>query len=196
MGVRKTMKRMAPEDAAAGLTDAVAVGRVRRGEREVYRTLVERYQDTLYRYAVSMVGDPDTAADMVQASFVNAYAKLGKLRDDASFGGWVYRMCVNRCRDHLKSVRRRDVGLSETPAHVLASAARTDYPLEHRELRGQLDDALAQLNDDLRTAFVMKHVEECSYDEMADVLGASVPALKMRVHRAREALRSALEEVL
>jgi RNA polymerase sigma-70 factor, ECF subfamily len=196
MGVHETMERMAPEDAAAGLTDAAAVGRVRRGEREVYRTLVERYQDSLYRYAVSMVGDPDTAADMVQATFVNAYAKLARLRDDASFGGWVYRMCMNRCRDHLKSVRRRDVGLDETPAHVLASPARTDYPLEHRELRRQLDDALAILNEDLRAAFVMKHVEECSYDEMADVLGASVPALKMRVHRAREALRSALEEVL
>jgi RNA polymerase sigma-70 factor, ECF subfamily len=196
MGVLETMEWMAPEEAEAGLSDADAVRRVRRGERDVYRALVVRYQDTLYRYALSMVGDADTAADLVQATFVNAYAKLAKLRDDASFGGWVYRMCMNRCRDHLKSVRRRDVGLDDTPAHVLAAPERTDHALEHEELRRQLDDALATLNEDHRAAFVMKHVEERSYDEMADVLGASVPALKMRVHRAREALRSALEEVL
>jgi RNA polymerase sigma-70 factor (ECF subfamily) len=172
------------------------VRRVRRGDRESYRVLVERYQDVLFRHALTMVRERDVAADLVQGTFVHAFAQLDSLRDDASFGGWVYRTCVNRCRDHLKSRRRHDLPLDDAPHEVLAASARTDEPLERRELRRTLDAALASLSDEHREAFVMKHVEERSYEEMAELLGASVSALKMRVHRAREALKSALEEVL
>lgn len=179
-----------------GPTDAEVVRRVQRGDREAYRVLVERYQDTLFRYAVSLVRERDAAAEVVQATFVHAFTRLQTLRDGASFGGWVYRMCVNRCRDHLKSVRRRDVTLEDAPLAALSASGRTDELLERRELRRTLDDALAALTDEYREAFVMKHVEERSYEEMSDVLGVSVPALKMRVHRAREALKTTLEEVL
>ncbi|HSJ10641.1 MAG TPA: sigma-70 family RNA polymerase sigma factor [Longimicrobiales bacterium] len=177
-------------------TDAAVVRRVRRGDREAYRVLVERYQDTLFRCALSMVHERDTAAELVQATFVHAYANLAKLRDADNFGGWVYRMCTNRCRDWLKSHRRRDVPLESSPGHLLASPLRADEGLERAELRRSLDDALSSLSDEYREAFMLKHVEEKSYDEMSGLLGVTVPALKMRVHRAREALRSALEEVL
>lgn len=177
-------------------SDAEIVRRVQRGDREAYRALVHRYQDTLFRYALSMLGDRDAATDAAQAAFVSAYGQLDTLRDGASFGGWVYRICANRCRDQLKSRRRRDVSLEDSPADALTAGDRTDERTERNELRRALDGALATLNADYREAFVLKHVEERSYEEMADILGASVPALKMRVHRAREALRSALEEVL
>lgn len=184
-------------DAGADVaTDAGIVSRVRGGDQEAYRLLVVRYQDILYRQALAMVGEADVAADLVQATLVNAYTALDRLRDDSSFGGWVYRMCMNRCRDHLKSARRRDVPLDESPEAALASPESADSAVERKELRRALGDALLQLNDEHREAFILKHVEERSYDEMAGLLGASVPALKMRVHRAREALRCALEEVL
>jgi len=178
------------------LTDAEVVRRVRHGDRDVYRVLVERYQDTLFRYALSMVRERDIALDLVQATFVNAFTQLSKLRDGTSFGGWAYRMCMNRCRDHLKSRRRRDVSLDDVAPHALASPARADAPLESDELRRSLDDAMASLSDELREAFVLKHIEGRSYEEMARLQGRSVGALKMRVHRAREALKNALEEVL
>lgn len=178
------------------MTDAEIVRRVRRGEREAYSVLVHRYQDTLFRSALSLVRDRDAAADLVQGAFVSGYAELPRLRDEGSFGGWVYRACMNRCRDWLKSGRRRDVALDDSPPGALASRERTDDALEHGELRRSLDGALATLNDEYREAFVMKHVDERSYEEMSEMLNVSVPALKMRVHRAREALKSALEEVL
>jgi RNA polymerase sigma-70 factor, ECF subfamily len=183
-------------DAGSEATDAEIVGRVKRGERDAYRLLVVRYQDLLYRYALSLTGEADVAADMVQATLVRGYEQLGRLRDDASFGGWIYRMCGNRCRDHLKSARRRDVPLELTPAEALQSADRTDAALAESELRRALDAALAGLSEEHREAFLLKHVEERSYEEMSALLGASVPALKMRVHRARESLKNALEEVL
>jgi RNA polymerase sigma-70 factor (ECF subfamily) len=190
------MRALPMADRLTEETDAEVVRRVRRGDRDAYRLLVERYQDVLFRHAFSMVRERDVAADLVQSAFVHAFAQLGTLREDAAFGGWIYRTCVNRCRDHLKSRRRRDVPLDDAPHDVLADTTRTDESLERRELRRTLDDALATLSDEHREAFVMKHVEERSYEEMAEILGASVSALKMRVHRAREALKSALEEVL
>lgn len=177
------------------MTDAEVVRRVRRGDREAYRVLMHRYQDPLYRCAVSLVGDRDVASDMVQAAFVSGYAEIARLRDDASFGGWVYRACLNRCRDHLKSRRRRDIALDDAQG-PLASPERTDAEMERSELRRSLDGALATLSDEYREAFVLKHVEDRSYEEISELLSVSVPALKMRVHRARESLRNALEGVL
>ncbi len=181
---------------AGEMPDLEVVRRIQRGDRESYRVLVHRYQDVLYRFALPMVRDPDHAADLVQATFTAGYLKLSSLRDGARFGGWLYRMCVNSCRDHLKSGRRRDVALEEAPNEALASPALADVTLERRELGVALGEALAGLNQELREAFVMKHVDELSYEEMADVLKVSVPALKMRVHRARESLKNSLEEVL
>ena len=178
------------------LTDAEVVRLVRQGQREAYSVLVHRYQDTLYRCALSLVADRDAAADVVQATFVGAFSDLRQLRQDANFGGWVYRACVNRCRDYLKSRRRKDLSLEDAPPERLSSQERADARVEQEELRRSLDTALATLTDECREAFVLKHVDERSYDEMADMLKVSIPALKMRVHRAREALKNALEEVL
>lgn len=180
----------------AGGGDAEIVRRVKSGDRDAYRELVQRYQDTLYRYAYGFLGDSDAAADVVQASFVHAFTRLDTLRDDGSYGGWVYRMCVNRCRDELKSRRRRDTTLDAAPAAALTSPDATDDEVHAAEMRRALMDAMSSLNAEHREAFVMKHIEERSYDEMAALLGASVSALKMRVLRAREALRAALQEVV
>lgn len=182
--------------ASAELTDTEVVRRIRRGDREVYRVLVRRYQNTLFRFAVSMVGEPDVAADLVQATFIAGYQKLSKLRDGARFGGWIYRMCMNRCRDHLKSRRRRDISLDDSPPHVITAPDRADGDLERWELGRVLDGALATLREDHREAFILKHVEGYGYEEMSAMLKTPIPALKMRVHRAREALKEALEEVL
>jgi RNA polymerase sigma-70 factor, ECF subfamily len=176
--------------------DAEIVSRVLNGDRDAFRLLVERYQDTLFRCALSMVRERDVAADVVQATLVHAYDRLNDLRDPSSFGGWVYRTCLNRCRDHLKSIRRRTVPLDAPTALALTSSDRTDRRLEDGRLRASLQNALDTLNEAQRTAFVLKHVEDRSYEEMSEILGDPIPALKMRVHRARETLRRALEEVL
>ena len=166
------------------------------GDREAFRVLVRRYQDGLYRYALSMTSQEDVAADVVQASLVKAYAQMARCREPERFGAWVYRIVANGCKDHLKSRRRRDVRLDDAGAAIPAGSANPASDLERAELRRELNGALAQLNEPMRQAFVLKHVEGRSYEEIAEILDVSVPALKMRVHRAREALRQTLEEVL
>lgn len=191
------MDRMTPKSAEApGIDDATVVQRVLAGDRHMFGLLVARHQDLLYRHALRMTREADAAADLVQAAFVKAYAQLGRCRDPARFGAWAFRILANQAKDWLKNRRRRDVSLDTTPVgERIESEQDPADDLERSELRGVLDAALAQLPPGLREAFVLKHVEGFAYEEIAVMMNVSVPALKMRVHRARQMLQDALQEV-
>lgn len=169
--------------------DGEVLERILAGESELYSVLVRRYQERLYRHALGMVMDRDTAADLVQDAFVRAYAGLARCRDPQRFGTWLFQILRNRCLDHLKERRRKDTSLHDHPeAHPVDDPA---Y-LERWALRDVLQRALAGLSDTLREAFILRHVHDLSYEEMARVTGASESALRMRVLRAREQLRAAV----
>lgn len=173
--------------------DAELIQRILRGDPEPYALLVRRYQEVLYRYAYGMVGDSDTAADLVQDALVKAYGNLATCQDPERFGGWVFQILRNRCRDYLKAPRRRTVSIEDEGP--LASADPDPLlSLEQSETGRQIAQALARLPEAHREAFLLKHVEELSYEEMSERLGVGVSALKMRVMRAREALQIALAE--
>lgn len=178
----------------SGPPDAELVERVRSGDRNEYAQLVERYQERLFRYALGMVRESDAAADLVQDAFVKAYTGLSTCRDPERFGAWIFRILRNRCADYLKEHRRRDISLDVRDDYASA----TDLPerdLERREMGEVIDRALATLPSSHREAFLLKHVEELSYEEMSDLLGVGISALKMRVARSREALRAAIREI-
>ena len=181
---------------SAELDDAALVAGVLGGQRQAYGALVARHQDLLYRHALRMTRDADTAADLVQSAFVRAYTELGRCRDPGRFGAWVFRILSNLTKDWLKNRRRRDLPLDVTPEDALAAGDPDPvHDLERQELRRILDHALAELPVTLREAFVLKHEEGLEYEEMSRLMEVSVPALKMRVHRARQLLQAALQEV-
>lgn len=162
------------------------------GSDEAYAVLVSRYRDVLFRYAVRMTGRPDEAADVVQRAFVKGYRNLHRCRNPEKVGGWLFRIAVNLAKDHLKGGRRREVPL-EAAGSVEARRGDPEHGAERAEIRAEVRRALELLTPDQREAFVLKHVEGWTYEEMSERLEASVPALKMRVHRAREALQETLE---
>jgi RNA polymerase sigma-70 factor (ECF subfamily) len=183
---------LTPPAPGAGPGDAELVARVLAGDRERYADLVRRHQDPLLRYAFGMVRDADAAADLVQDAFVKAYASLATCHEPSRFGAWLFRIVRNRCTDYLTEHRRRDVSLDPDAPF----ASERDDPardLERTRLRGAVERALGELPEAHREAFLLKHVEGLSYDEMAAMLGDGVSALKMRVLRARESLRASLE---
>jgi RNA polymerase sigma-70 factor (ECF subfamily) len=182
------------DNAVAQLTevdsDQDVISRVMAGERDAFALLISRYSDPLYRHALGMTGSPDVAEDILQTSFIKAYHHLGEVR--GRFDAWLFRIVANGCKDWLKNIRRTHLSYDEDDQ--ASGYATPDEDLDRTELRQDLDSALAQLAPSLREAFIMKHVEGRSYEEMADLLGTTVGALKMRVHRAREALQALLEE--
>jgi RNA polymerase sigma-70 factor (ECF subfamily) len=170
--------------------DQAIIDRVLAGDRDAFGLLVSRYSDPLYRHAVGMTGSPDDAADILQNSFIKAYQHLSEVR--GRFDAWVFRIVANGCKDWLKNIRRTHLSYEEDDQP--SGYETPDEELDRGELRGDLDRALAALPASLREAFVMKHVEGRSYEDMAELLETTVGALKMRVHRAREALQRLLEE--
>lgn len=172
-------------------SDGEVVRRVLRGDRDAFRLLVRRHEDMLFAHALRMTGQGDVAADLVQASFIKAYTSLDRCRNPEKFGGWAFRIVANQCKDYLKNVRRRNVDLDTV--EPVSGEEDPGADLERTQLRRRLDAALGTLPADQREAFVMKHEEGRSYEEMAELLEVSVGALKMRVHRARETLIDLLE---
>jgi RNA polymerase sigma-70 factor, ECF subfamily len=170
--------------------DQEIITRVLSGHREAFSLLINRYGDPLYRHALGMTGSPDVAEDILQMSFIKAYQHLGEVR--GRFDAWVFRIVANGCKDWLKNIRRTHLSYDEDDQP--STYQTPEEELDRTELRMDLDQALGQLAPSLREAFVMKHVEGRSYEEMADLLATTVGALKMRVHRAREALQALLEE--
>ena len=174
-----------------GESDASLVRRVLAGDADAFSGLVRRYQDRLGRYAVRMLGETADAEEALQDTFVRAYRSLARC-DPERFGAWVYGILVNRCRTiGAQRARRQKLVVSDAPAVDRASVAHSE---ERDALREAIAWALAQISPTNREAFLLKHVEDLSYDEMAEVTGASVSALKMRVSRAREELRALLKE--
>lgn len=174
--------------------DADVVARVLSGDGEAFGILIRRYEPGLLRFATRMLGNPDAAADAVAESLVRAYRHLAQCRDPGRLRSWLYRITGNRCRSHLARRRSNDISLNEAPP--LADPADAWAVVERGEQVALVERALAALPEEKREAFVLKHVEGMSYEEMAQVTGARIPTLKMRVHRAREALLAALQELV
>jgi RNA polymerase sigma-70 factor (ECF subfamily) len=177
----------------SSLDDERVIAHVLDGDVEQFEEIVYRYQGRLFRYAVSMVGDRDVAADMVQDAFVRAYVNLQSCRMPGSFRLWIFRTLRNRCFDHLRSVRRGHARLDDAP-DLPDPAEGPMSRVERSELRAGIRSALDRLPAQQREAFLMHYVENVPYEEMAMLLGTSVSALKMRVLRARDALAAVLRE--
>jgi RNA polymerase sigma-70 factor, ECF subfamily len=174
--------------------DGEVVEAVLNGHKERFAVLVERHQAGLFRHARGLGLDPDTAADMVQETLVRAYERLDSCQDPHRFGFWVSRILRNRCLDHLKSSSQQK--RSPLPPNLPTTREDPERQRHAASLGEALESALASLPVEQREGFVLRHVEGHSYQEIAELAGASVSAVKMRVHRAREALREQLEPLL
>ena len=192
------MRGSAPAIQAAELSahvpsDADCVRAVLGGDAEAFRTLVERYQHAYMRFAVRMLGTREDADEALQAAFVRAYRSLAQCRDGARFGAWLYRIVVNECRTRATRRARRERWFVRHSG-ALHQAAASDVS-ERAALREEIQRALDRLAPEQREAFVLKYVEELEYDEMSELTGASVSALKMRAARACRKLRNLLGDL-
>lgn len=169
--------------------DSALVAAVLAGDTELFGVLVERYRKEFGRYAASLVGDPDVAADAMQEAFIRAFDSLASCRDPSRFKAWFFRILTNQCHNHRGRRRPTTDRLPDVPA-----PERPDRDLARAELAQLLARAIETLTPEQREAFTLRHVEGRSYEEIAGLLGVGEDALKMRVYRARDALRKQLEE--
>jgi RNA polymerase sigma-70 factor (ECF subfamily) len=190
----KSKRVLHRERSPDGHSDAQVVRDILSGDRDAYRLLVRRYGGVLFNHAVRMVGSQDDASDLAQKALVKGYQKLSSCKEPERVGAWLFRILSNMAKDHVRSPRRKDLSIEQLPEIPENQGTPADS-VQRSELRDRLQQALESLTPDQREAFVLKHVEGRSYEEMAAVLEVSSASLKMRVHRAREALKLLLEDM-
>ena len=174
-------------------TDAALVAATRSGNLSAFAELSRRYRDRYMRFAVRMVGNRDDAEDAMQMAFIRAYRAIDHCRDPSRVGAWLYQIVANECRTLAIRRSRRERRIVRDELSVRSASA--PDAAAGQDTLDDVEYALAQLDVDQREAFIMKHVEQLSYEEMAEITGDGISALKMRVKRACARLRDLLEGV-
>jgi len=171
--------------------DASIVAQVLTGNTDAYGVLVNRYRDVYTRFAARMLGSLEDADDALQLAFVRAFRNLGQCRDPEKFGSWLYQIVVNECRTLGARRTKREKRLIRDDSKIESAA--TGDPSDDAALRDEIQHALNRLDPQQREAFLLRHVEGMGYEEMSEITGVGISALKMRVKRAAERLRGFLE---
>lgn len=176
---------------------------LRQRDPEALARLFEAHGDRVYRLALGLLGDAAAAEDVVQQTFLTAIARLEDFEGRASLGTWLHRVAYNASIDILR--KQREVGLPDDesedgeaptilPRSFLSWDLSPEEMLEDGEARRILDEAITTLPDTLRAAFILRDIEGLSTEEASQVLGLSVSATKVRLHRARMLLREKLAD--
>ena len=173
--------------------DDELVDRARRGDAGAFGELVRRHQNEVYTVALRMVADRHLAYDVAQDAFVRAWRAIGRFRGDAQFSTWIHRVTVNTALTHRdRRSRTRADSLEEDFREPEAEGLSPERAAESAEIRPHLEAALVALPDTLRAVVVLKDVYDWTHADIAGELGITVTAAKVRLHRARSRLRSAL----
>ena len=174
------------------MTDETLVRRALDGDERAFTALVDRHAPACLRFATRLLGSVQDAEDVTQDSLYRAYRALSSYEHSTAFRTWLMAILINRCRSTMlyRSRREERIRVDSDRLESASVAADADAIME----RHAIDRAVMALDADLREAFLLKHVEQLNYEEMAEVTGLGVSALKMRVKRACDRLRVALED--
>jgi RNA polymerase sigma-70 factor (ECF subfamily) len=188
-------------------SDSVAVARVKAGDGDAYRVLVDRHTRSVFRLAYRMTGNEQDSEDVVQETFMRAYKQLHRWEARSSFSTWLYRIAANYSLDLVRSRNRHgEVPMTESSAtdegapemiHALPSlSAGPERLLMSTEVQQTVTSTLNELSQQERTAFVLRHFEGQSIEEISAALGLSGNAAKHSIFRAVQKLRRALEPLV
>lgn len=197
-------KRTGALAALAKDTDSELVRRVQKGDKRAFDLLFGRYQHKILSLVRRYVADEKEAEDVTQEAFIKAYRALPRFRGDSQFFTWVYRIAINTAKNHLVSRSRRppssDVDPEEAdfydgsePLRELESPERA---LSTSQLAAEINAAIADLPDDLRSAVTLREFDGMSYEQIAQVMDCPVGTVRSRIFRAREAIEVRMRPLL
>jgi RNA polymerase sigma factor (sigma-70 family) len=184
---------MTQEDPDLALVQALKVG-----EDHALNALMDRHREGLFRFVLRHVHNETDALELAIETFVRAYFNIEKFRPAAKFATWLYQIALNLCRDHLRSQAYQyslrtvsfDAPTQEDgdPSLLLATERGPDQKTDRREELIALEKAISELPEDLKNALILTTLEDRKQAETAELLGVSLKAVEMRVHRARKLL--------
>lgn len=170
-------------------SDAQLVVRSLAQDQEAFGQLIDRHAAAIVNLGYRMVGNRTEAEDLAQETFLAAYKALSTFRADSKVSTWLYRIAANKCKDWLRVKRpgqgQYDLDADESLDLYVTEDRTPEVLLSQQQVAQELEQAIQRLPPLYREAFVLKHVEGLSYEEMEDILGVSGDTLKMRVYKGR-----------
>jgi RNA polymerase sigma-70 factor (ECF subfamily) len=172
--------------------DEALVALARSGHPEAFEELVRRHRDQVHRVAGRLLGDSHLAEDITQEAFMAAWRALPRFRADAQFSTWMHRIVTNTALNYATRQREFATPFVDPPVTPLGAGA--DLVAEHNERVAGVTAVIAALPFEQRAALVLRSFEQCTYEEVADILGITVPAVRGRLHRARREVAKSLQQ--
>lgn len=175
------------------------IASARQGDENAFRVIFEQHHRFVFRFLYGMVGERRLAEELMQETFMQAYKNIGTVRDEAKFLSW---LCGIARHVALHSLRSRPgknqwIGIDDQEVTELKDAQLTpETRMLNTELKAVIHDALAALDEDKRGVFILKVLQQMSYEEIAEVTGFSIPKLKTDLHRAKAQMRRLIRPYL
>jgi RNA polymerase sigma-70 factor (ECF subfamily) len=185
--------------------DQELVERAQRGEKAAFDLLVQKYQRKLGRLLSRMIRDQAEVEDVVQEAFIKAYRALPNFRGDSAFYTWLYRIGINTAKNYLVAMGRRpqvstEIEVEDAENFEDGQELRTiDTPeteLMTKQIAKTVNDTVAGLPEELRTAITLREIEGLSYEEIATLMGCPIGTVRSRIFRARETIAEKLRPLL
>lgn len=177
--------------------EQVLVARLRAGDQDAYRELVDAYRDRIVTVAARVAGRSADAEDLAQETFLKAFGAIDRFNGNSAIFTWLYRIAVNTARDWVAHRRRRPAvsldGLEHPGADPAADEPGPLAATEREELRRRVRAAMERLPEPFRSTLVLREMEGHTYEEIATILGVSMGTVESRLFRARCKLRALLE---
>lgn len=178
--------------------DQLLINRALGGERAAFGELALRYQDRLFSSMIGVTGSAEEAEDVVQDALVRAFLKLDSFQQNSQFFTWLYRIAFNVALSRHRRRRSRisiDQNRETTGAEPIDDGETPYEPMLRRERVEMVQRALSQLTDQHRAILILREMDECSYEEIAEILDISIGTVRSRISRARGQLKLALESL-
>jgi RNA polymerase sigma-70 factor (ECF subfamily) len=188
----------------ARLDDRELAALAAKGRESAFRELLTRYERPVFSLIYRMVRDRTLAEDLAQEAFIRAFNAIGSYNTSYKFSNWVFKIANNHTIDYLRKRKLDTVSIHGSPHAttpeevsqtrlVLQSSDENPHELvEHKELGGQIEEAIGELREEYRTVILLRHVEGYAYDEIAEIMELPLGTVKTYLHRARNELKNLL----
>lgn len=185
--------------------DQLLVVRAQQGDKKAFGLLVEKYHRKLGRLLGRMIRDQAEVEDVVQESFIKAYRALPNFRGDSAFYTWLYRIGINTAKNYLVSMGRRPQVMQEVEIEDVENfdsgyeMRTTDTPetaMMTKQIAQTVNDTVASLPEELRTAITLREIEGLSYEEIATLMQCPIGTVRSRIFRARETISEKLKPLV
>jgi len=186
-------------------SDQQLVERAQRGDKHAFELLVSKYQRKLARLLSRFIRDSAEVEDVTQEAFIKAYRALPTFRGDSAFYTWLYRIGINTAKNYLVAMGRRAPTTTEIDSEEaedyeggdqLRDLNTPESELMSRQVGEAVNQSLAELPDELRTAITLREIEGLSYEDIANIMNCPIGTVRSRIFRAREAIATNLRPLL